>query len=121
MAKIMVVDDAAFMRAMIRTILSEEGHVIVAEANNGMDAIQLYLATRPDVVTMDITMPDMDGVEAVKEIIKLDKGAKIIMCSAMGQRKKVVDAIAAGAKDFVVKPFQKDRVTESINRVLGIL
>lgn len=117
----MVVDDAAFMRAMIRTMLIEEGHEVVAESSNGLQAVQSYMAIRPDLVTMDITMPDMDGVEAVREILKLDPGAVIIMCSAMGQKKMVVDAITSGAKDFVVKPFQKDRVIASINRVLGIL
>lgn len=121
MAKIMIVDDTAFMRAMIRAILTEEGHEIVAEASNGLEAVKSYMTMRPDLVTMDITMPDMDGVEAVREIIKLHPGAMIIMCSAMGQKKMVVDAITAGAKDFVVKPFQKDRVLASVNKVLGIL
>ncbi|MCZ8515710.1 response regulator [Paenibacillus filicis] len=120
MAKVMVVDDAAFMRMMLKTMLSEEGHEIVGEASNGLEAVNAYMSIRPDVVTMDITMPEMDGVTAVREIRKLDPQAKIIMCSAMGQKAMVVEAITAGAKDFVVKPFQKDRVVESLNNVLGL-
>lgn len=120
MAKIMVVDDAAFMRMMLKTMLVEEGHEIVAEAVNGQEAVQMFSSVRPDLVTMDITMPDMDGVTAVKEIMKLDPGAKIIMCSAMGQKAMVVDAISSGAKDFVIKPFQKERVIESVKKVLGL-
>ncbi|UUZ81752.1 response regulator [Paenibacillus sp. P26] len=119
MAKVMVVDDAAFMRMLLKTMLSEAGHEIVAEATNGLEAVKAYMTVRPDVVTMDITMPEMDGVATVKEIRKLDPQAKIIMCSAMGQKAMVVDAISSGAKDFVVKPFQKDRVLESLNNVLG--
>ncbi|WP_248928814.1 response regulator [Paenibacillus hamazuiensis] len=120
MARIMVVDDAAFMRAMLKTMLTEEGHEVVAEASNGLEAVQMYASAKPDLVTMDITMPELDGVGAVKEIRKNDPGAKIIMCSAMGQKAMVVEAISSGAKDFVVKPFQKDRVIESINKVLGL-
>jgi two-component system chemotaxis response regulator CheY len=119
MAKIMVVDDAAFMRMMLKNILTEEGHVVVAEAANGAEAVHTYMTSKPDLVTMDITMPELDGVGAVKQIRKMDPAAKIIMCSAMGQRAMVVDAITAGAKDFVVKPFQKDRVIESVNKVLS--
>ncbi|TDF93815.1 response regulator [Paenibacillus piri] len=119
MAKVMVVDDAAFMRMMLKSMLTEEGHEVVAEAVNGVEAVAAYLSTKPDFVTMDITMPEMDGVEAVKEIRRLDPAARIIMCSAMGQKAMVVDAITAGAKDFIVKPFQKDRVIESVNKVLG--
>ncbi|MDF2960247.1 MAG: CheY4 [Paenibacillus sp.] len=120
MAKVMVVDDAAFMRMMLRTMLIEEGHEVVAEAANGVEAVSAYLTSKPDLVTMDITMPELDGVGAVKEIRKMDPLARIIMCSAMGQKAMVVDAITAGAKDFVVKPFQKDRVIESVNKVLGL-
>jgi two-component system chemotaxis response regulator CheY len=120
MAKVMVVDDAAFMRMMLKTMLTEGGHEVVAEAANGNEAISTYLRVKPDLVTMDITMPELDGVGAVKEIRKADPSAKIIMCSAMGQKAMVVDAINAGAKDFLVKPFQKDRVIESVNKVLGI-
>lgn len=120
MARIMVVDDAAFMRTMLKAMLVEEGHEVVAEASNGREAIQAYVSAKPDIVTMDITMPELDGVGAVKEIRKHDPAAKIIMCSAMGQKAMVIDAISAGAKDFVVKPFQKDRVVESVNKVLGV-
>ncbi|MFD0676742.1 MULTISPECIES: response regulator [Paenibacillus] len=120
MAKIMIVDDAAFMRMMLRTMLIEEGHEIIAEAANGLEAVSTYLSSKPDLVTMDITMPELDGVGAVKEIRKADPSARIIMCSAMGQKAMVVDAITAGAKDFVVKPFQKERVMESVNKVLGL-
>ncbi|NOU94629.1 response regulator [Paenibacillus sp. LMG 31456] len=120
MARIMIVDDAAFMRMMLRTMLIEEGHEIVAEAVNGLEAVSTYLTTKPDIVTMDITMPELDGVGAVKEIRRADPSARIIMCSAMGQKAMVVDAITAGAKDFVVKPFQKERVMESVNKVLGL-
>jgi two-component system chemotaxis response regulator CheY len=120
MAKVMIVDDAAFMRMMLRTMLIEGGHEVVGEAANGLEAVQNFMRIKPDLITMDITMPEMDGVEAVREIRKLDPSAKIIMCSAMGQKAMVVDAITAGAKDFVVKPFQKERVIESVNKVLGI-
>ncbi|MFE5323634.1 response regulator [Paenibacillus sp. NPDC056579] len=120
MAKVMVVDDAAFMRMMLKTMLTEEGHEIVAEAANGLEAVQAYMSAKPDLVTMDITMPELDGVGAVREIHRLDPRAKIIMCSAMGQKAMVIEAITAGAKDFVVKPFQKERVMESVNKVLGL-
>ena len=120
MAKsILICDDAAFMRMMIKDILEKNGFEVIGEANNGLKAIELYKKERPDVVTMDITMPDMDGIEAVKEIKSLDASAKIIMCSAMGQQGMVMDAIKAGAKDFIVKPFQPDRVLEAINKVVG--
>lgn len=119
MSKVLIVDDAAFMRMMIKDILEKNGFEVVGEANNGIKAIELYKKEKPDVVTMDITMPDMDGIEAVKEIKSIDSDAKVIMCSAMGQQTMVMDAIKAGAKDFIVKPFQPDRVLESINKVIG--
>ncbi|MEY7998822.1 response regulator [Clostridium sp. Mt-5] len=119
MAKILIVDDAAFMRMMIKDILEKNGFEIIGEANNGIKAVELYKKERPDVVTMDITMPDMDGIEAVKAIKALDPSAKIIMCSAMGQQTMVMDAIKAGARDFIVKPFQPDRVLEAINKVVN--
>ncbi|MFT5875475.1 MAG: two-component system chemotaxis response regulator CheY, partial [Clostridium sp.] len=112
MARVLIVDDAAFMRMMIKDILEKNGFEVVGEANNGIKAVELYKAEKPDVVTMDITMPDMDGIEAVKEIKAFDPAAKIIMCSAMGQQSMVMDAIRAGARDFIVKPFQADRVLE---------
>lgn len=119
MAKILIVDDAAFMRMMIKDILEKNGFEVVGEANNGIKAVELYKKETPDVVTMDITMPDMDGIEAVKAIKEFDPAAKIIMCSAMGQQTMVMDAIKAGAKDFIVKPFQPDRVIEAVTKVLG--
>jgi two-component system, chemotaxis family, chemotaxis protein CheY len=119
MANVLIVDDAAFMRMMLKDILSKNGLVVVGEAVNGNDAIEKYQELLPDVVTMDITMPEKDGITAVKEIKSMYPQAKIIMCSAMGQQPMVLEAIQAGAKDFVVKPFQADRVMDSINKVLG--
>lgn len=119
MAKVLIVDDAAFMRMMIKDILEKGGFEIVGEANNGLKAVELFKKEKPDVVTMDITMPDMDGIEAVKAIKEFDPAAKVIMCSAMGQQTMVMDAIKAGAKDFIVKPFQPDRVIEAVTKVLG--
>jgi two-component system chemotaxis response regulator CheY len=118
-AKVLIVDDAAFMRMMIKDILEKNGFEVIGEANNGLKAVELYKKEKPDVVTMDITMPDMDGIEAVKAIKSFDPGAKIIMCSAMGQQTMVMDAIRAGARDFIVKPFQPDRVLEAIRKVVG--
>ncbi|NQX58673.1 response regulator [Paenibacillus qinlingensis] len=118
MAKILIVDDAAFMRMMLKDILTKGGHEVVGEAENGRVAIQKYQELKPDIVTMDITMPEMEGVEAVKEIRKKDANAKIVMCSAMGQQGMVVQAIQAGAKDFIVKPFQGDRVLDAIRRAI---
>ena len=119
MAQVLVVDDAAFMRMMLKDILTKNGMEVIGEANNGIEAIELYQELKPEIVTMDITMPDMDGITAVKEIIKLDPEARIIMCSAMGQQPMVLEAIQAGAKDFVVKPFQADRVIDSIQKVIS--
>jgi len=119
MAKILIVDDAAFMRMMIKNIRIKEGYDVVGEAENGAQAVEKYKELNPDLVTMDITMPEMDGISAVKEIMKINKGAKVVMCSAMGQQAMVIDAIQAGAKDFIVKPFQPDRVIEAISKVLG--
>jgi two-component system, chemotaxis family, chemotaxis protein CheY len=122
MAKVLVVDDALFMRKMLSDILKKEGIEICGEAENGKDAINKYQQLKPDLVTMDIVMPkveEIDGIGAVKEIIKIDPQARIIMVSAMGQHSLVVEAIQAGAKDFVTKPFQPSRVVEAVNRVLG--
>jgi len=113
------VDDAAFMRMMIKDILRKGGYEVVGEAEDGAKAIEKYKELQPDLVTMDITMPDMDGIAAVKEIRKIDPNALIIMCSAMGQQSMVIDAIQAGARDFVVKPFQPDRVLEAVRKVLS--
>lgn len=117
--RILIVDDAAFMRMMIRDILSKNGFEVVGEAQDGAQAVEKYKELKPDLITMDITMPEMDGITALKEIKKLDGNAKVIMCSAMGQQAMVIDAIQAGAKDFIVKPFQADRVIEAIKKTLG--
>ncbi|MFC5401947.1 response regulator [Cohnella soli] len=117
--RILIVDDAAFMRMMIRDILTKNGYEVVGEAQDGSQAIEKYKDLQPDLITMDITMPEMDGITALKEIRKLDSNAKVIMCSAMGQQAMVIDAIQAGAKDFIVKPFQADRVIEAIKKTLG--
>ena len=120
MAKnILICDDAAFMRMMIKDILTKNGYEIAGEAENGAKAVEKYNETKPDLVLMDITMPEMDGIESLKAIRAKDPNACVIMCSAMGQQAMVIDAIQAGAKDFVVKPFQPDRVLESIHKVLG--
>lgn len=119
MAKILVVDDAAFMRKMVGDILQDGGHEIISEASNGVEAIEKYTTFKPDLVTMDITMPEMEGIEALKKIIKLDPKAKIIMVSAMGQQIMVINAIQSGAKDFIVKPFQSDRVLAAVDNVLA--
>lgn len=118
-SKVLIVDDAAFMRMMIKDILEKNGFQVIGEANNGLKAVELYKKEKPDIVTMDITMPDMDGIEAVKAIRAFDPAAKVIMCSAMGQQTMVMDAIRAGARDFIVKPFQPDRVLEAIRKVLA--
>lgn len=117
--RIMIVDDAAFMRMMIKNILTEAGYEIVAEAENGKQAVDKYNELKPDLITMDITMPEMDGITAVKAILGSDSKANIIMCSAMGQQAMVIEAIQAGAKDFIVKPFKPDRVLEAVVKALG--
>ncbi len=117
--RVLIVDDAAFMRMMIRNILVSGGYEVVGNAENGVEAVELYERLKPDLVTMDITMPEKDGITAVKEIIALDSEAKIVMCSAMGQQALVIEAIQSGAKDFIVKPFRPDRVLEAINKVMA--
>ena len=119
MATVLVVDDAAFMRTMLKDILTKGGYDVVGEAADGNEAVAKYNELKPDLVTLDITMPNKDGLQALKEIRANDPNATCIMCSAMGQQAMVIDAIQAGAKDFVVKPFQPDRVLESIHKVLG--
>lgn len=116
---ILVVDDAAFMRMMVKDVLSKNGYEILGEAENGQKAIEKYKELNPDLVIMDITMPEVDGIQAVKEIKKIDPNAKIIMCSAMGQQAMVIESIQAGARDFIVKPFQADRVVEAVKKVIG--
>ena len=120
MAKnILIVDDAAFMRMMIKDILSKNGYNVAGEAENGAKAVEKYKELTPDLVLMDITMPEMDGIQALKAIKGVDAGAKVIMCSAMGQQAMVIEAIQSGAKDFIVKPFQADRVLEAVKKVIG--
>ncbi|WAA10864.1 response regulator [Fervidibacillus albus] len=116
MAKILVADDSQFMRTTLTNVIRKLNHEVAAEAKTGKEAVQLYRKHRPDLVFMDITMPDMNGIEAVKLIKKDDPDASIIICSAMGQQKIVVEAIEAGAKDFIVKPFEEVRIVETIER-----
>ncbi|AUJ26515.1 MULTISPECIES: response regulator [Virgibacillus] len=120
MAKILVVDDANFLRAALASILKKKNHEIVGEAENGKEAVRLYQELEPDIVIMDITMPVMNGIEAMKKIIELDPKASVIMCSAMGQQKVVFEAIELGAKDFIVKPFDDNRVHDTIERVIHL-
>lgn len=120
MAKnILVCDDAAFMRMMIKDILTKNGYEIAGEAENGVKAVEKYKETKPDLVMMDITMPEMDGIQALKKIKEVDPGSTVIMCSAMGQQAMVIEAIQSGAKDFIVKPFDKDRVLEAVKKAVG--
>ncbi|MCI7043091.1 MAG: response regulator [Lachnospiraceae bacterium] len=120
MAKnILVVDDAAFMRMMIKDILTKNGYNVAGEAENGAKALEKYNEVKPDLVLMDITMPEVDGIQALKNIKAADPNAKVIMCSAMGQQAMVIESIQAGAKDFIVKPFQPDRVLEAVKKVVG--
>ena len=114
MARVLVVDDAAFMRMMLKDILAKNGHEVVGEAQNGAEAVAKYADLKPDLVTMDITMPEVDGLQALKDIRAADPNARVVMCSAMGQQSMVIEAVQSGAKDFIVKPFQADKVAESI-------
>ena len=116
---VLVCDDAVFMRTMVSDILSQAGFTVIGEAENGRQAVEKYQQLKPDFVTMDIIMPEMGGIEAVKKITQLDPGARILMCSAMGQQALVQEALQAGARDFVVKPFQPSRVLEAVQRVLA--
>lgn len=117
--KILIVDDAAFMRMMIKDTLKKNGFENLIEAADGELAVQTYKAEKPDLVIMDITMPNKNGLEALKEIKDMDPNAKIVMCSAMGQESMVVEAIRSGAKDFIVKPFKADRVLKTVQGILG--
>lgn len=120
MAKnILICDDAAFMRMMIKDILTKNGYNVAGEAENGAKAVEKYNELKPDLVLMDITMPEMDGIQALKNIKAADGAAKVIMCSAMGQQAMVIESIQAGAKDFIVKPFQAERVLEAVKKVVG--
>ena len=119
MARVLVVDDAAFMRKMVSDALTSGGHEIVGEASNGVEAFSQFQALKPDVMTLDITMPEKDGLAALKDILAFDPTAKVVMCSALGQESKVLESIKAGAKDFVVKPFQPDRVNDAVSKALA--
>lgn len=114
---ILITDDAAFMRMILKDIIVKAGYDVVAEASNGQEAVEKYKELKPDFVTMDITMPVMDGIQAIKEIKAVDPNAKVIVCSAMGQQAMVIEAIQAGAKDFIVKPFQSNRVIEALQKL----
>jgi two-component system, chemotaxis family, chemotaxis protein CheY len=119
MSSVLIVDDAAFMRMMIKDILTKNGLEVAGEAENGNAAVAKFKELKPDLVTMDITMPEKDGIAALKEILALDKTARVVMCSAMGQQGMVIEAIQAGAKDFIVKPFKPERVLDAINKTLN--
>ena len=119
MARVLVVDDAAFMRKMVGDALAKGGHEVVGEAGNGQEAIDRFQELKPDLMTLDITMPEKDGLQALKEIIALDPAARVVMCSALGQESKILESIKIGAKDFVVKPFQPDRVIGAVAKALA--
>lgn len=118
MALILVVDDAAFMRMRLKTVLSQNGHEVI-EAANGSEAVALYEQHRPDMVMMDITMPEMDGITALRTIREKDPNAKVVMVSALGQESTVIEALKSGAKDFIVKPFQPERILEAVAKQVG--
>lgn len=117
MKRILIVDDAAFMRLSLRTVLEKNGYTVIGEAENGQKAIVKFVDLKPDIITMDITMPDMDGVTALKEIMKIDKDAKVVMISAMGQESKVREAVVAGAKSFIVKPFKDEHILKTLSKL----
>lgn len=117
--RILITDDALFMRVTLKNILENNGFEVVGEAANGVESVNLYKRLKPDLVTMDITMPEMDGLTALKEIRAMDPTATVVMCTAMGQKTLVVEAIQAGAKDFIVKPFQPERVIEAMSKLLA--
>jgi len=117
MAKVLIVDDAAFMRIQIKSMLGKNGYDVVGEAENGMQALEKYKELQPDVVTMDITMPEMNGLDALRELVKIDAQAKVVMVSAMGQEAMVRDAILSGAKGFIVKPFKEDGILAAIKKL----
>ena len=119
MPSVLIADDAAFMRMMLKNVLTEAGYEVVGEAENGAVAVSKYRELNPDLTTIDITMPEMDGLAALKEIRAGDPAARVVMCSAMGQQSMVIESIQAGAKDFIVKPFQPDRVLEAVQKALA--
>ena len=117
--QVLITDDTAFMRMTLRNILEKNGYEVVGEAEDGQVSVDKYLELRPDLVTMDITMPNMDGITAIKKIMESDPQAKIVVCSAMGQKALVIEALNAGARDFIVKPFQADRIINAVQKVIG--
>jgi len=117
-ARILLVDDLSFMRMVQKEILEENGYIIAGEANDGIEAVSKYKTLRPDLIIMDITMPNMNGLDAMRHIFEFDRNAKIIMCSALGQQQLIVEAIKAGVKDFIVKPFKPERILSSILKAL---
>jgi two-component system chemotaxis response regulator CheY len=117
--KVLIIDDTAFMRMTLRNILEKNGYEVVAEAEDGIQAVEKYLQIKPDLVTMDITMPNMDGITAIKKIMAEDPNARIVVVSAMGQKALVIEALNSGAKDFIVKPFQPERIVEALQKVGG--
>jgi two-component system, chemotaxis family, chemotaxis protein CheY len=119
MARVLVVDDAAFMRKVVSDALTKGGHEVIGEASNGAEAVAQWQELKPELTTLDITMPEKDGLAALKEIMALDPAARVIMCSALGQESKVLEAVKAGARDFVVKPFQTDRVLDAVGKALA--
>ena len=120
MAKVLIVDDAAFMRMMLKNILTQNDFEVSGEAETGVQGVEMYRELRPDIITMDITMPGMDGITAIRKILEIDAGANIIVCSALGQKEVVMEAIQAGAKHFIIKPFDNDKVRSTVKAVLGI-
>lgn len=119
-ARVLIVDDLAFIKLIIRDTLEKTGFEVAGEASNGEEAIDMYKRLRPDIVLLDITMPRKDGIQALKEIIQEDKNAKVIMCSALGQQKLIIQAIQLGAKDFIVKPFKPERIVGAIKKALSM-
>lgn len=119
MVRVLIVDDTAFMRKLLKNILFSAGFDIAGEAENGKQAVELYRQLKPDVVTMDIVMPEMNGIDALKEIKKIDPNAKVVMCTAVGQEQMVKTAIKLGAKGYIVKPFQAAKVVEELKKVAG--
>jgi two-component system chemotaxis response regulator CheY len=117
--QVLITDDTAFMRMTLRNILEKNGYQVVGEAEDGQVAVDKYRELRPDLVTMDITMPRMDGITAIKKIIEIDSQAKIVVCSAMGQKSLVIEALNAGARDFIVKPFQAERIVNALQKIVG--
>ena len=119
-ARVLIVDDLAFIKLIIKDTLEKTGFEVAGEASNGIEAVEQYKRLKPDIVLMDITMPRMDGIQALQEIMKFDSAAKVIMCSALGQQKLIIQSIQLGAKDFIVKPFKPERIVGAINKALNM-